>query len=94
MCELITNNKETELVWKKGVGNNYQLITDNVEIELEYKPYRATFGKEIGGKEERGKTTWEKLQHLTRAKNNGKGKKEKKKAIKLEAGFTTMTKVF
>ena len=41
----------------------------------------------------RGKTTWEKLQHLTRAKNNGKGKKEKK-AIKLEAGFTTMTKVF
>ena len=69
MYELITNNKETELVRKKGVGNNYQVITDNEEIELKYKPYWATFGKEIGGKEKRGKTTWEKLQHLTRAKN-------------------------
>jgi len=37
--ELITNNKETELVRKKGVGNNYQVITDNEEIELKYKPY-------------------------------------------------------
>ena len=79
MYELITNNKETELVWKKGVGNNYQIITDNEEIELKYKPHWATFEKEIEGKEERGKTKWEKLQHLTRAKNNGKGKKKKEK---------------
>ena len=56
-------------------------------------PTEQRLEKEIGGEEERGKTTWEKLQHLTRAKNNGKGKRQKK-AIKLEAGFTTMTKVF